>query len=221
MPIKLVVRGSFWRRRTTSIVGVIVGLAVSSFAAPSAELHHFYGKVLSVDLPAKTFRIKTGGRTLVFHYDERTKISSFYSHVSWDKIKPGQGAAVAMRVGENGAGLAVQVRFDFNTNADKAASVYVVRTTSGQTISGVAVGNYVAYEPPGDRVARATGFGSNSSGVFVLSVKPDGSVGKITAAKSLNSAEANERAAVWLRKWRFKPNSVTQVQMPVGMWRSY
>jgi hypothetical protein len=37
----------------------------------------------------------------------------------------------------------------------------------------------------------------------------------------LNTAEANDRVGQWLRKWRFKPNSVTQVQIPVGMYRSW
>ena len=64
---------------------------------------------------------------------------------------------MAMRVGEGGVGMAVQVRFDENKRADEDVSLYVVRTTSGQTLSGLAMWNYVAYEPQAKRFcARLT-----------------------------------------------------------------
>jgi hypothetical protein len=213
------------RRKIASLVTIVLLVAGSSPAAPPEKLHVFYGEVRSVDLTNKTFSLKSGGRTLVFHYNEQTKIGSFNGHVSWDKVRIGQGAAVAMRLGEGNIGIAVMVRFDDNTGGAKAFSGVVARTTNGQTISGLAVADYIEEAPPGETISRATGFGTsrgnNSDGVFVLSIKPDGSVGNVTAAKSLSTAEANDRVGQWLRKWRFKPNSVTQVQIPVGMRRTW
>ncbi len=210
------------RSEITTLLTVVLLLAGSSLAGAAEKLHVFYGEVRSVDLANKTFSIKAGGRTLVFHYNEQTKIGSFNGHVSWEKVRIGQGAAVGMRLGEGNIGMAVMVRFDENSGGANAVSGYVARTTNGQTVSGLAVADYVVDAPHSEAVYRATGFGTNrgysSDGVFVLSIKPDGSVANVTAAKSLSSAEANDRVGQWLRKWRFKPNSVTQVQIPVG-WR--
>ena len=137
-------------------------------------------------------------------------------------MKAGKGATVVMRLAEGNTGLAIKVRFDDNAGAAaKALSLLVARTTGGQTISGVAVANYIVHETPGEAFVRATGPPSKRDGVFVLSVRPDGSVGNVTAAKSLGSDEFNQRAAHWLRQWRFKPNTVTQVQVPVGLSGGY
>ncbi|MGZ5024014.1 MAG: TonB family protein [Chthoniobacterales bacterium] len=195
--------------------------AVSTSAASSAELHTFYGEVQSVDLGARTFSIKSGGKILVFHYTDQTKISSFHGYMRWDKVHVGQEAAVVMRVGEGNIGIAEAVRFDYVPISSKQLSLFVARTTQGETVSGIAVANYVTNEPRGEKFLRATGSAGGSVGVFVLSVKPDGSVGEITAAKSLGDAEMDQRAAHWLREWRFKPNAVTQVQIPVALSRSY
>ena len=122
-----------------------------------------------------------------------------------------------MRLAEGNSGLALKVRLDGNPGAAKALSLLVARTTGGETISGVAVANYILHETSSGAFLRATGPPAGRDGVFVLSVQPDGSVGSVTAAKSLGSDEMNQRAARLLRQWRFKPNTVTQVQVPIAV----
>ena len=124
------------------LVFVIVLFSCAKFVglAATGEGHAFYGEICSVDNAAKTFSLKTGGKILVFHYNDETKISSFNGHVSWDKIRVGQGAAVVMRLDERNQGIATLVKFDNGTGGAKTFSLYVIRTTSGETISGGAAG---------------------------------------------------------------------------------
>lgn len=208
--------------------GIPVLAGFLTFAATKTteaeDLHVFYGEVANVNPGAKTFAIKSGGKTLVFHYTDQTKLSSYYGHVGWDKIRPGSAAGVTMHLGEGNVGIADKVKIDppFASQAN-ILSLYRARTTTGEVISGVAVANYVVTEPHDQSFSRAT-LDKNRlscSGVFVLAVNPDGSVGRVTAAKSFGDAELNERAAVWLRKWRFRPGSVTEVQIPVNYVRIY
>ena len=204
--------------RFANVLGIVLSILTAiSNTATADDVHVFYGELGSVDTAARTFRIKTGSRVLVFHYTDQTKLSSFREHVSWDKLQGGQGATVVMRLAEGNIGLALRVRLDGNPGAAKALSLLVARTTGGATISGVAVANYILHETSSEAFVRATGPPARRDGVFVLSVQPDGSVGKVTAAKSLGSDEMNQRAAHLLRQWRFKPNTVTQVQVPIGV----
>lgn len=180
------------------------------------QTHIFYGEVLAVDPAAKTFTIKSNGRPLVFHYTEKTKISSPHRHVTWESIRPGQGAGVIMRLGPGNIGIAERVRFEEDASRAKDLSLYRAVTTAGETVTGMAVGNYVVHEPRSDKFARAAEFGTNAAaGVFVMTVRPDGTVAEVTAAKSMPYAEFNQRAAAWLKNWRFRPGSVVKVQMPV------
>lgn len=204
--------------RFAKFFGIVMSvLTAVSNTARADDVHVFYGELRSVDTAARTFSIKTGSRLLVFHYNDQTKLSSFREHVSWDKVQAGQGATVVMRLAEGNIGLALRVRLDGNPGAAKALSLLVARRTGGQNISGVAVANYILHETSAEAFLRATGPPARRDGVFVLSVRPDGSVGNVTAAKSLGSDEMNQRAAHLLRQWRFKPNTVTQVQVPIAV----
>ncbi|HEX7517947.1 MAG TPA: hypothetical protein VF345_11760 [Chthoniobacterales bacterium] len=119
----------------------------SAKAASSGPLHTFYGEVKAVDLAAKTITIKSNNRILVFHVTDETKISGRHEYVRLDKVQRGQGATVVMRVGEGNVGIAVQIRFDANANFSKYLSLYSARTTRGEMITGLAVNNFVAYQP--------------------------------------------------------------------------
>lgn len=186
----------------------------------------FYGVVQGVDLANKTFTIKSQGRSYVFHYNEQTKISSYRSYIRWDTVKPGEGATVLMRVGEGNVGIALQVRFTVDGGRDEAMKLWVARTTKGETISGLAINNYIVSEPPPFSFRGGAGLGINSkfggrAGVFHLTIRPDGSVGEITAAKSLGD-KMDLQMAGWLKKWKFRPNTLTEVQVPMGFyWSAY
>lgn len=186
-------------------------------AAAAGPLHTFYGEVKAVDLAAKTLTIKAGGKKLVFQITNETEISSFHGHVRWDKIRPGQGALVVMRLGEGNKGIAVQVRFDADASLAKSLSLYSARTTRGEMVVGIAVSNFVAYQPPGELYNRGLDLGPSKARMFRLSVLPDGTVGNATPYVSFGNEEIDAQAIKWLKKWRFHPNSVTEVRIPV-MW---
>lgn len=186
-------------------------------AASSSPLHTFYGEVKAVDLAAKTLTIKAGGKKLVFQITNETKISSFHGYVSWAKIRPGQGALVVMRLGEGGKGIAVQVRFDADASLAKSLSLYSARTTRGEMVVGIAVSNFVAYQPPASWYNRGLHLGPSKARMFRLLVLPDGTVGNATPYVSFGNEELDAQAINWLKKWRFHPNSVTEVRIPV-MW---
>lgn len=185
-------------------------------AAPSSETHTFYGLVRTVDLAARTLTIAAGGKSFLFHYNDETRISSYNGYIRWDKVRPGLGATVVMRLGEGNVGIAIKVRFEIDSGQAAVMALYSARTTRGEAISGIAVSNYVAYEPPGDRFHRAIDLGTHS-GLFLATVLPDGTVGKVTPLKSLGLGESDARAAQWVQKWKFRPNSVTEVRMPVAI----
>lgn len=187
----------------------------------SSPLHTFYGEVKAVDLKAKTITIKSHVRTFVFHITDETKISSPNGYVRLDKVQRGQGATVVMRLGEGNVGIAVAIRFDADASLVKSLALYSARTTRGEMISGLAVNNFVAYEPPAHGFKRGLDFGQTKVRMFRLAVLPDGTVASATPFESFGYEELDARAAKWLMKWRFHPNSVTEVRIPVVSSRTF
>jgi TonB family protein len=65
-------------------------------------------------------------------------------------------------------------------------------------------------------MVRRRNFGTtNNAGVFVLSIAADGTVSNVTVRSSTGYPELDERAQRWMKKWRFHPNSLTEVQFPM------
>lgn len=126
-----------------------------------------------------------------------------------------------MRLGEGNVGIAVAIRFDADASLAKSLALYSARTTRGEMISGIAVNNFVAYEPPALPINRGLDLGPNKLRMFRLSVRPDGTVASATPFVSFGNEELDARAAKWLMKWRFHPNSVTEVRMPVSWFHTY
>lgn len=185
---------------------------------PSSPLHTFYGEVKAVDLKARTLTIKTHVKTFVFHITDETKISARNGYISLDKVQRGQGATVVMRVGEGNIGIAVAIRFDADAAMVKSLALYSARTVRGEMISGLAVNNFVVYQPPDPGFVRGLDLGLNPNKLrmYRLEVRPDGTVASATPYVSFGNEELDTRAAKWLMKWRFQPNSVTEVRLPFG-----
>lgn len=192
------------------------GLTLAKEDSSSSSLHTFYGIVKAVDLAAGTITLKSGGKSFVFHVTNETKISGRDGYASLDKVQRGQGAAVVMRVGERGSGIAVMIRFDPVAGTANYLALYSARTIHGEMISGIAFNNYVVYEPPADGWLSGIKYELKHASMFVLSVRPDGTVAEAKPIQGLGYPELDARAAKWLKKWRFRPNSVTEVRMPFG-----
>jgi len=202
------------------LVAVLLSLLISAPASAetpsSAPLHTFNGVVKAVDLKAKTLTLKSSGRSFLFQITDETKISSGHGYVSLDKVRPGQGATVVMRLGEGNKGIALQIRFDLDASRATFLSLYSARTIHGEMISGIPVNNYVVYEPPSDAWITGITYELKYISMFVLSVRPDGTVAEAKPVRGLGYPELDARASKWLKKWRFQPNSVTEVRMPFG-----
>jgi TonB family protein len=199
-----------------AIPSLLLSSFVSASEAPDSNLHTFYGEVVAIDQARKVIQIKNGKQRFLFHYNDQTKISSSSGPVRLDKILRGTGAAVVMRVGEGNAGIAVVIRFVLDPSALNSTALISAKTVHGETITGVAVSHFVDYEPPADEWSGgATLARKNNMGVFVLSVAADGTVSNVTLRRSSGYPELDARAEKWMRKWRFRPNSLSEVQLPM------
>jgi hypothetical protein len=203
------------------VISLFLTGSVSAEEASDSGRHTFYGEVVAIDQVAKVIQLKTGNQRFLFHYNDQTKISSTNGHVRLDRITRGTGAVVIMRVGEGSVGLAVVIRFVPDASQSKALALISAKTVRGETIRGIAVSNFVDYEPPTDAWSGgATLENRKTPGLFVLSVAPDGTVLSATPRQSTGYPELDARAEKWMKKWRFHPNSVTEVQLPMYYYHS-
>ncbi|MEY2490589.1 MAG: hypothetical protein QOC70_2531 [Verrucomicrobiota bacterium] len=203
------------------VLSVLIPGSRSAQTDSSAPLHTFYGEVKAVDLAARTITIKSHVRSFVFRITDETKISGRNGYIRLDKVQRGQGATVVMRLGEGNVGIAVAIRFDADASLTKSLALYSARTTRGEMISGIAVNNFVDYEPPALPINRGFDLGPNKLRMFRLSVRPDGTVASATPYVPFGNGDLDTRAIKWLMKWRFRPNSVTEVRMPVNWFHTY
>jgi len=198
------------------IITLLLAGSVSAKEASDSGLHTFYGEVVAIDQAAKVLQLKTGNQRFLFHYNDQTKISSTTGYVRLDRIIRGTGAAVVMRVGEGNAGIALVIRFVPDANKMETLALISARTVRGENIKGIAVSNFVDYQPPSDAWAGGPMLENRKNpGVFVLSVAPDGTVSNVTLRTSTGYPELDARAQKWMKKWRFRPNTLTEVQLPM------
>jgi TonB family protein len=194
-------------------------LSVSLLPAKEATdtgLHTFYGPVLLIDPAKKVIVIQSKKQRLVFHYNQQTRISSTLGQVSMDKVVRGTAAAIVMRLGEGNIGIATEIRFVPSPSWAQTLALISGRTVHGQTITGTAVAKLVVYKPASDEWSGAVPLARrNNAGLFVLSVAPDGTVTSVSVRQTSGYPELDARAQKWMKKWRFKANSLTEVQLPM------
>jgi len=206
-------------RFPTILLILVVNLAgfVSANDAADSGLHTFYGEVVAIDQAAKVIQLKSGNQRFLFHYNDQTRMSSTNGHVRLDRITRGTGAAVIMRVGEGNAGIALVIRFVPDASRMETLKIISAKTVHGETITGIAVSNFVEYEPPADAWAGGPTLENRKNpGVFVAHVAPDGTVSSVGVRTSTGYPEMDARGEKWLKKWRFHPNSLTEVQLPMS-----
>lgn len=198
------------------IITLLLAGFVSAKEASHSGLRTFYGEVVAIDQASKVLQLKSGNQRFLFHYNDQTRITSTSGSVRLDRILRGTGAAVVMRVGEGNAGIALQIRFVPNANKMETLALISARTVRGENIKGIAVSNFVDYQPPSDAWSGGpTLENTKTPGVFVLSVALDGTVSKVTLRRSTGYPELDARAQRWMKKWRFRPNTLTEVQLPM------
>jgi TonB family protein len=53
------------------------------------------------------------------------------------------------------------------------------------------------------------------AGIFILTLRPDGTVSNVTVAKSIGYAELDESGVKAFSQWRFKPGVAKHVEIPL------
>ncbi len=199
-----------------ALVSLLPANFVSAKDASDSGQHTFYGEVVAIDQAAKVIQLKNGNQRYLFHYNDQTRMSSASGQVRLDRILRGTGAAVVMRVGEGNSGIALVIRFVPEPGGLKSMRLPSARTVHGETIYGKALNSFIAYEPPADEwTGGATLARRNNTGLFALSIAADGTVSNVTLRKSTGYPELDTRAEKWMKKWRFRPHSLTEVLFPM------
>jgi TonB family protein len=212
----------FPRTLPALIVSLLLVSFLSAKDAPDTGLHTLYGQVELIDPAKKIIVIQSHKQRLVFHYNEHTRISSTLGEVRMDRVIRGTHAAVVMRLGEGNVGIATEIRFVPSPSWAQTLALISGRTVHGQIITGTAVAKLVVYKPASDDWSGAVPLArSNNAGLFVLSVAADGTVANVAVRQSCGYSELDARAQNWMKRWRFKPNNLTEVQLPMFFTETY
>jgi hypothetical protein len=185
---------------------------LKKFLAPT-DLRRFYGEVKAVDSSARTVTIGMPMR-FTFHVREETKITQRSSAIPFDRIKVGDGIDVVGRHGAGDKWTALTISLVKGATFLYSEEISA-RTVQGKTITGLAVIPLITYKPPAAQVSRNIEFGDRA-GLFLLAVRPDGTVADVKSVKPFGVSELDGRAVPWLKKWKFHPNSVTEVRVPIN-----
>ena len=197
---------------------VIPASAARKFAIPPTpleakpgDLHAFYGQVKAVDRAARTVTLGMPMR-FTFKVSGETQIAIRRGGaVEFGAIKPGAGAQIEARREANGW-TALKIKLQPGATFPEEMSA---RTLQGKTITGLEVAEFIVYEPPAQIINRNINFGQRS-GFYLLSVRPDGTVGNVRPLKSMGVKELDERAINRLMKMKFRPGSLTEARIPVN-----
>ena len=190
------------------------------------KLFVFHGKIQAVDTAARTFTLQSNKESYVFVVTDQTKIDKNGKAQKFADLKQDQLAEVDMHIGPGGKGMAVSVRLGFASGQLESrayelqfGSLFAATTPSGKTISGPELSRLVVHEPKFEKILRATTFGPFKPAVFLLSVRPDGTISNVEMLNSTGYNELDERGMKWATKWRFQPNSVVQARVALQLFQ--
>lgn len=183
----------------------------SPLEARPGDLHAFYGQVKDVDLGARTVTLGMPMR-FTFKVSAATEITVRRGGAtSLDAIKPGAGAQI---VAVRGAKDWTARKITLESGATFPEEISA-KTAQGKAITGLAVAEYIVYEPPAAVENRNINFG-HGAGLFLLSLRPDGTVAKVRPIRSLGVGEMDERFTTRLMQMKFRAGALTEVRVPVS-----
>ncbi len=200
---------------------IFIGLSLVTAAAPAVvpppapqevkpdQLHAFYGRITQVDHAGRTFSIAQPMR-YTFKVPAETEIVKQHGggSLSFAAVQPGGGATVVALRGLTGW-TARKITLE-KTPAELEDLKAI--TTGGRTITGPDVWNYVTVGPGMhlSQVMKVVG----KPGLFLLSVRADGTVGNVDVMKSEGSEELDQLASRRLARMKFRPGAFKEVQIP-------
>jgi TonB family protein len=201
------------------------GETADAAAAAGNKIFVFHGKIQAVDAAARTLTLQMDKQSYVFVVTDQTKIVRSGKAQKFADLKQGQPAEVEMQIGPGGKGIAVSVTLgsysrdsSYSVRQLQFNSLFAATTPDGKTIAWPELKRLVAQWPvfPWQRAIESGPF---KIGVFLLSVRPDGTVSNVEMLHSVGYDRLDKRAAQWAREWRFRPNSVVQVRVAIQLIR--
>lgn len=152
----------------------------------------------------------TGSRIL-----DKAALSAFRR---W-RFKPGAPVAVvnlpvSFTLAGSGAANVIRVAGFGNVPNEAIQSLLAATTPGGKTLSAGEVRPLIVSAPLPKRHMRVVGYVGLKIGVFLLSVRSDGTVAKVEVLQSAGAAIVDNEIKSTFLKWRFRPNSVTEVRVP-------
>ena len=205
-------------RLPITFAAVLLSLITGGFVSakppsPPTDLRRFFGGIQAIDRSARTVTIEIPMR-FVFHVRETTKIADHKgAPLTFDNISTGTAIDVVARRGAGNTWTALTIKVK---RGEHFSEFITGKTVQGQTVTEPNLNAFIVYRPPNEPFNRNIDFG-HTYGVFLMTVRPDGTVANVTTLRSLNYAELNERVKSWLMKYKFKPNSLTEVRVPLGI----
>ena len=103
---------------------------------------------------------------------------------------------------------------------DQLAALFVAKSPSGETLNATQIRRLVIDAPWPKYPSRAFFLGYSGTGIFLLSVRADGTISSVETLRSTGHTELDTPAMAALKKWRFQPKSVAQVRVPVPFRRT-
>jgi TonB family protein len=93
-------------------------------------------------------------------------------------------------------------------------SLFAGTSVTGRRLAEPELKSLISYAPMPLGMATASRNWRIKVGVFLLSVRPDGTVSKVEKLQSTGHLALDGEVISWLKKWRFRPNSVTEARVP-------
>jgi Cu/Ag efflux protein CusF len=180
--------------------------------ARPGDVQRFYGQVKAIDRSARTITIELGARFILRVQKATTITLRGGAAASFDSIKVGDGVDVVARRGTGSSWTALKITLERGAHFPDVISA---KTVKGRTITGPEVLNLITYEPPAETVNRNIDFG-HPSGLFLLLLRPDGTVASARPIKSMGLKELDDRAITRLLKMKFQAGALAEVRVPVS-----
>jgi TonB family protein len=214
------------------VLSLIVSVQMRAALDANNKLFVFHGKIRAVDTAARVFTLQTNKQNYVFVITDQTMITRNGKAQQFADLKPGQPAEVEMQIGRGDKGMAVSVRLIRNSYQldyrvrelqlqSQLQSLFAATTPSEKTISGTELSRLVVHKPRFEPIWHGPSYGpSTRLDVFLLSVRPDGTVSNVEVLRATGYDMLDKPTTEWITKWRFRPNSVVQVRVPIQLVRS-
>ena len=93
-------------------------------------------------------------------------------------------------------------------------TLFAGTSPTGKRLSAAELNPLVVHGPRPPSNLRVVGYMNLKIGVFLLTVRSDGTVTKVETLQSTGAALADSEVKNTFKKWRFRPNSVSAVRVP-------